>query len=87
MFEAATDSEREGSTKKPAILMSSGVSAGLHKGETIRKQAEEKLRIEKERLSKLDPKSLGKDEDTVFRDRRGLLIIVLYISTSFSLFF
>jgi hypothetical protein len=52
--------------------MSSGVTAGLHKGETIRKQAEEKLRIEKERLNKLNPKDLGKDEATVFRDRRGM---------------
>eukprot|EP00026_Physarum_polycephalum_P009215 Phypoly_transcript_09329.p1 GENE.Phypoly_transcript_09329~~Phypoly_transcript_09329.p1 ORF type:complete len:463 (+),score=92.65 Phypoly_transcript_09329:36-1391(+) len=64
------DTEREASAKK-AVVMSSGVSAGLHKGETIRKQAEEKMRLEKERLSKLDPKDLGKDEATVFRDRRG----------------
>ena len=52
--------------------MSSGVTAGLHKGEVIRQQAEEKLRIERERLNKLDPKDLGKDESTVFRDRRGM---------------
>ena len=61
--------------------MSSGVTAGLHKGEVIRQQAEEKLRQEKERLSKLDPKDLGKDEDTVFRDRKGEYAMLYFNGT------
>lgn len=53
-------------------MMSDGATGGLHFGDSIKKQVEERVQREKERFKNMDPTQMGKEEKTVYRDKRGM---------------
>eukprot|EP00002_Diphylleia_rotans_P013207 TRINITY_DN2572_c0_g1_i3.p1 TRINITY_DN2572_c0_g1~~TRINITY_DN2572_c0_g1_i3.p1 ORF type:complete len:435 (+),score=113.73 TRINITY_DN2572_c0_g1_i3:45-1349(+) len=46
-------------------------AGGLSKGDEFRKEMEEKKRILQEKMARADPEMMGKDAETVYRDKKG----------------
>jgi len=69
--DSSRQSDASSSRKQQAAIMSNGTMSGLHQTSDIKKQIEEKQRQEKEKFRNMDKKLMGKDEATVYRDKRG----------------
>eukprot|EP01112_Ceratiomyxa_fruticulosa_P000035 TRINITY_DN1000_c0_g1_i2.p1 TRINITY_DN1000_c0_g1~~TRINITY_DN1000_c0_g1_i2.p1 ORF type:complete len:475 (-),score=139.11 TRINITY_DN1000_c0_g1_i2:37-1461(-) len=67
----AADSTPPRRDDDPKKKMSDGYRAGLQSGKDVREQAELKLRSQREAFDKADPKLLGREVETVYRDKRG----------------
>ena len=71
-------SKRHKSSSSPPVKTSSGLDAGLHSSDKVRKDLERVKKDEKDLVNKMDPSLSGRGAATIYRDNVGTYALRIF---------